>query len=158
MVLQSYQNPSRPTMDLGSGTQCPPLGDAGPCCKSVVNLPKKWCSCPTTVVEIMSFGKVSNLWSDPDLPHATLIKHLVRWHSPRTSPHFPCPTERAWKGKGDHVRLIGFPTFPPWVGFDAQNLWWNETTKTFGNTSPKKRGPLSKGKDSSNHYFLGENC
>ena len=157
MVLQSYQNPSRPTMDLGSGTRCPPLGDVGPCCKGVVNLPKKWCSCPTSWNHII-WG-VSNLWSDPDLPHATLIKHLVRWHSPRTSPHFPCPTERAWKGKGDHVRLIGFPNTST-VGFDAQNLWWNEATKTLGNTSPKKWGPFQRERtlETINHFLLGENC
>ena len=155
MVLQSYQNPSRPTMDLGSGTRCPPLGDVGPWCKGVVNLLKKWCSCPTTVVEIMSFGGVSNLWSDPDLPHATLIKQLVRWH------HHALPltflVRQNGPEKGKEIMFASLVSQHSTVGYDAHFLM-KRSNENISNMSPKKRGPLSKGKDSSNHYFLGENC
>lgn len=41
--------------------------------------------------------------------------------------------------------------------YDALFLM-KRSNENISNMSPKKWGPLSKGKDSVNHYFLGENC
>lgn len=91
---------------------------------------------------------VSNLWSDPDLPYATLIKQLVRWHHHALPPTFLVQQNGPEKGKE-----IMFAS----LVYDALFLM-KRSNENISNMSPKKRGPLSKGKDSVNHYFLGENC